>query len=133
MREVLFRAWDKIGKGYIQGFNMCQFHLYYNKGLPKHVFRYHTKWNLEDIILEQYTGFKDRKQVYIFEGDILKSKKFDNLKVIWGYGCWATEGYEGGSSGVPLYSVGDDSYYRDGVEVIGNINARPELLTPIKE
>jgi len=98
MREIKFKAWyagnEKENGGWIQGFNMVNFHSYYNKGSEPNIYRYSKEWKLSEISLCQFTGLYDctkweelseknrsvvKKEEWngfpIYEGDILKIRR----------------------------------------------------------
>ncbi len=124
MREIRFRAWCKKGKGFIQGFNMVNFHSYYTKGLEPEIYRYSVRWKLSDIILMQYTGLEDNSGIGIYEGDIIKLENACDNSI-----------YEVVIKNCTLRLRHNEKLYYDErvfaesiTEVIGNIMENPELL-----
>lgn len=111
MRELKFRIWD--GKKY-----------------DDHDWHINTKGNLcawdhsgceplDDnypIIIEQYTGLKDKTGKEIYESDIVKDK--GQILVV-------PEIFECG------YRHGEYSEYHEECEIIGNIHENPDLLEKI--
>lgn len=67
MREIKFRAWDKIGQ------KMCDggFYLYPNGKL---IWRNDAEPTEDSYILMQYTGLCDKNGREIYEGDIVKQE-----------------------------------------------------------
>ena len=130
IRELKFRAWYED-----------KFH--YN--IEKHHVKHHSMsgwggevWDFSDWLkyakVQQYTGLKDKNDVEICEGDIIKVKTFDgwfdkigsdiNHEVFWSdvesAFCYSRnkDGY-----GVPLRIYDQVKH-----EVVGNIFQNPELL-----
>lgn len=136
MREIKFRAWDKIEK------QMCP--------VTRVIFRQPTgydfinvriKWNGKIIdqggfigkdntyILMQYIGAKDKNGVEIYEGDIIRhqsGKYGTDFEIKWSpilCGFTAMQIESGHPS--PQLNQGTMSYF----EVVGNIYENPELVS----
>lgn len=86
--------------------------------------------SFEEIKLMQFTGFKDKHGKEIYENDIISAGKTLQGKNI----CWEVKFYWSG------WRIGDrrhaptptsKSFWKY-IEIIGNIYANPELLTPNK-
>ena len=124
MREIKFRAWDKVNQHMVyQGWHREVFHTISD------IFAYG-----DNVNLMQLTGLKDKNGVEIYEGDILKET------------CYVEPGYSVGESftkveygdiqfsstkGWNLIHVkGLDGFYLSfsHCEVIGNIYENKELL-----
>jgi len=120
-RTIKFRAWDKKYKEFI---GEDQFYIYPNGII--------TAWDedgerfLEDVILMQYTGLKDKNGKEIYEGDILKWGNTVSF-VVWCLDSWRFNSYmEQGTSN--LYDYVNTTTKKEIAEVIGNIYENPELL-----
>ena len=113
MREVKFRAWHKEERRMY--YDICtngEEHFIWSKYMKMWV---PLKGNSEDIILMQYTGFKDRNGRGIYEGDILKGPE-----------GIATVKWERGKFVVWADDLDDLDLSKE--EVIGNIYENPELI-----
>ena len=144
MREINFRAWDKLTKRIIDPFSIT---FYRQKGFgieisiendmyandPNTILR-----ALEDIVIMQFTGLKDKNCKEIYEGDIVKGSKpqfIGNCVGVVKYGglafhfsgtCDSKEEY---SSPNWFYTVTNPTVKElDEIEIIGNIYENPGYL-----
>ena len=117
MREIKFRAWDKMGKRMFYSRNMVYF------ALNQHI------WDTEDnnmkLSLMQYTGLKDKNGKEIYDGDICHfefgegNKLSGNGKVYWCDGG----AYWGARTKLP-FLLHQCKY----IEIVGNIYENAELI-----
>ena len=122
MREIKFRAWSTVSKKMIKQEKQGAW-FDPNVDTDKHKNQSLSLagvFNEETLIVEQYTGLKDKSGVEIYEGDIF----FDGLE-----NC-AIEWNENTAS----FLANDGTEKHDisifcNYEVIGNIHENPELLS----
>lgn len=128
MREIKFRAWDKLLQCYTRG----SMGLFINsKG--EITFDAGTRY-----IFQQYTGLKDKNGKEIFEGDWVRTANDSICSVVFGdyYNDECEEECENKCHGIGFYFKDKGGYYllreavkgSNGYEVIGNIYENPELL-----
>lgn len=118
MREIKFRAWDKINK---EMFNVESIN-FQERRVYKDVVSYR---NFNDIELMQYTGLKDKNNKEIYEGDILSDGNDEKpYKVIFENGSFRAE-FDGDFD---EYSFDLMDVNLQCCEVVGNIYENSELL-----
>lgn len=114
MREIKFRAWVLSKRIFydVQMIDWSENEIHNGGDVEK----------LSDVILQQYTGLKDKNGKEICEGDIVKTDDVGMCEVEWL------------GSGLGLHTLPRDSsrqifavWYHEG-EVIGNVYKNPELL-----
>lgn len=138
MREIKFKAWDKIGKrigevNYIKysdvQYNQVSARFKQNGKTVDEWFAYGDKDGCDNIILMQYTGLKDRNGKEIYEGDILQlfygkeNTPLTTTKVFFNKeGYWDSKNLSEQHPFRACYGGFSKC------EVIGNIYENPELL-----
>lgn len=115
MREIKFRAWDKVRK-IIVNVVMLSFEQDVLGFDDSDAIEY---GNTRDFELMQYTGLKDVNGVEIYEGDIVKfdtNVQILESEVTYYHGMFTIKKY---GEKIPLFT---------GLKVIGNKFQNPELL-----
>lgn len=140
MREIKYKAWDKKDKVVRDVVGMSFYHesvsvdIEYGKYLQDDIKRFE---------LMQYTGLKDKNDVEIYEGDVIKTRLNRIYRIVHtdgvDIGCNAGE-YEYWVSGFVPAAIdgvidnsgesefGYDQFVTGECEVIGNIYEHPHLL-----
>ncbi len=124
MREIKFRAWLKEKKimGEVLGIDILHKEIFFsNEDVDCYE---HT--DLKDIELMQYTGLYDKKGKEIYEGDIIKLRANHGIGIIRYSDEWGAFVVEYIKTR-PLVVLGMN-YYKEDIEILGNIYENPELL-----
>jgi len=118
MRELKFRAWDKS----VEHLYEVQTLIDGGDAIGRYVLNGEMRYIhlcADEIIVEQYTGLKDKNGKEIYEGDVLESTwNGDKAVVVWNNVEGEWEHY----ADFNAYSK------YGGSVVIGNIHENPELL-----
>lgn len=119
-REIKFRAWFEERKRFLDTDE------WYMGALGSKYLSYAVKpYNKNDIIVEQYTGLRDKNGKEIYEGDIMRYDAID-YKVLW---ADYYAGFETKRLNSPWNNAGLTLHFLASVgRVIGNIHENPELL-----
>ena len=148
MREIKFRAYDKVNNIMMYNAQMMHDYSYYDKYMiSEYIYNgsilsrgsFYSMILDKNIILMPYTGLKDKNKKEIYEGDILNifevsendTKEYISVVKFIESGFLVTEPNE---CQVPLAAFHnlDKTYPLFEIEVIGNIYENPELLEEVK-
>jgi uncharacterized phage protein (TIGR01671 family) len=129
MREIKFRAWDKE-RGVMlstdtDNWSVGKTEWYENEELMM-LSGIEDMAKMEQYVLMQYTGLKDKNGKEIFEGDIVQDENGMDAKVYFAEGVAQFR--------LCFYNIDhfEDMYDMESTEVIGNIYENPELLKEVK-
>ena len=120
-RKIKFRAWSNEHNRYCDLIKMDEDDRWYG-----YIYSCAVYLSTKDIILEQYTGLKDKNGKEIYVGDIVEIDKYGKFQIIWNE--WACK-FDFDKIGKreqeePLLSQD----WEEKTEVIGNIHENKELL-----
>lgn len=122
MREIKFRAWDKLNK---EMFNVESIN-FQERRVYRDVVSYR---DFNDIELMQYIGLEDKNGKEIYEGDIVFESFGENYyKIIFENGSFRAE-FKGDFE---EYSLDLIDVVAQGCEVVGNIYENHELIREVK-
>ena len=80
------------------------------------------KFKSNEVIIMQSTGFLDKNNIEIFEGDIIKGK-YEWFRGLYEYPVDVID-YTGGTFFADIYHL----YEYEEIEILGNVYENPELL-----
>lgn len=128
MREIKFRAWLKYGKEIVdvEEIDFMNEVINYIDNDYENNEQEIIGAYFENIELMQYTELKDKNNKEIYEGDIVKLRANHGIGVIKYYDEWGAFIVEY-IKPRPLAVLGMN-YYKEDIEVLGNIYENPELL-----
>lgn len=122
MREIKVRAWYKPYK------QMCQVESLrfdgngvYTAVLIEESFYDRRLVEADEIVIEQFTGLKDKNGAEIYEGDILIDDAGEPIEY------WVVKFSDGGFIG-ECTGVAEPLFELTNLEVVGNIHKNPELV-----
>ena len=131
-REIKYRAWFKNDGGFMmEDVGILPQSTPYEVSVIQETQKQIIKYGLDNIILMQYTGLKDKNGKEIYEGDICKISSCDDegnwqkettkTEIKYYDGCFKTTYY-----GFPVssWAIGNNVH----IEIIGNIHQHPHLL-----
>lgn len=131
MKQVKFRVWNghemenKVMAGFLGAF--------YVQGIDENdsasMSPFNTKYH-DNTPVMQFIGLADKNNIEIFEDDIINIEAIGNITKVYfdqNTALFRMDSFVEFEDGTPL-TYGFDEIQKDGIEIIGNIHANPELL-----
>lgn len=129
MRDIKFRVWDTENKEMLKVQELDFEDTFYGGRLSIRTDEYNDYFDMEDMILMQYTGLKDKNGKEIYEGDIVRIKGEIELLDIKGkveYSETFAQYIITNTKNIAHETEALGDY--ENIEVIGNEFDNPELL-----
>ena len=131
MREYKFRCWDTENKEMLKVQELDFEDTFYGGRLSIRTDKYNDYFDMEDMVLMQYTGLKDKNGKEIYEGDIIFIKGETKLLDIKGkveYSNILAQFIITNTGNIVNEAEPLGDYEEEDIEVIGNEFDNPELL-----